>query len=146
MSKIRVAILRGGPSHEHDASIESGANLLKQMRMGLNNGLNYNRGFSRGTGSRDEYVATDVFIDREGVWHIDGVPKKPVDVVNQFDVLWNALHGQYGEDGRVQNVLDQSMGKYTGSSAYTSAQVFNKKSFRNAISELSPEMSRAMLL
>jgi D-alanine-D-alanine ligase len=42
------------------------------------------------------------------------------------DVVFNALHGEYGEDGKLQQILDNSNVKYTGSGALASAIAMNK--------------------
>ena len=50
----RVAVLRGGPTSEHDISLLSGANILERLQ-------------------REPYRPVDVFIDKEGVWHVRGI-------------------------------------------------------------------------
>jgi D-alanine-D-alanine ligase len=44
----------------------------------------------------------------------------------KVDVIFNAMHGQYGEDGTVQKILDQFGIPYTGSTALASAVGMNK--------------------
>ncbi len=107
MSKIRVGILRGGPSSEYEVSLNTGATVLKSL-------------------SPDKYHAHDIFIDRAGVWHIHGTPSQPHEVLQRIDVVFNALHGEYGEDGRVQQVLEQHGVPFTGSSSVASALGMNK--------------------
>lgn len=103
----RVAVLRGGPSSEHDISLLSGANILENL-------------------NREPYQVTDVFIDKEGVWHVRGVPVSPERALTGIDVAFNILHGQYGEDGSVQRILDRIGIPYTGAGAYSSALSLNK--------------------
>ena len=106
LSKIRVGVLRGGPSNEYEVSIKSGASVLRNLP--------------------EKYFPQDIFISRQGEWHIDGVARPPEKVIGRVDVLWNALHGEYGEDGRVQQILDGHNVPYTGSGAFASALGMNK--------------------
>jgi D-alanine-D-alanine ligase len=90
MSKIRVGVVRGGPSKEYDVSLKTGAAVLSILRNELN----------------DKYDAIDVLIDREGIWHVRGVSIDPEILGDYVDVVWNALHGEYGEDGMLDSVLE----------------------------------------
>ncbi len=47
-------------------------------------------------------------------------------MARQVDVFFNALHGEYGEDGRLQSLLDQLGTPYTGSGTFASAIAMNK--------------------
>ncbi len=107
MSRIRVGVLRGGPSSEYDVSLKTGASVLKNL-------------------PQDKYQPVDVFISKDGVWHVHGVAKKPEQVIKHLDVVFNAMHGQFGEDGTVQKFLDTHGVKYTGSGALASAIGMNK--------------------
>jgi glycosyltransferase involved in cell wall biosynthesis len=49
----------------------------------------------------EEGIAVD-FYDREGQWHMHGLPVLPHSALNHLDVVFNALHGHYGEDGKVE--------------------------------------------
>ncbi|MCC6290588.1 D-alanine--D-alanine ligase [Candidatus Nomurabacteria bacterium] len=116
MSRIRVAVLRGGPSAEYDVSLETGASVLKHLPEG--------------------YEGHDILIDKKGVWHYRGLPIGAQEISRYADVIWNAMHGEYGEDGQVQNVLDKTGVPYTGSKSFASALAMNKstakESFRRA--------------
>ena len=50
----------------------------------------------------------------------------PQKIFQGNDVVFNALHGEYGEDGKLQQFLDHSQVKYTGSGALASALAMNK--------------------
>ena len=104
--KISVAVLRGGPSSEYDVSLKSGASVLKHLS--------------------EKYTAHDILIDKAGVWHRGGVPKLPAKALHNIDVVFNAMHGEFGEDGKVQQILDSLNVPYTGSRALASALGMNK--------------------
>ena len=107
-SKLRVAVLRGGPSNEYDVSLKSGENILSALR------------------EMDAYEPVDIFISKSGEWHREGLVHEPHHALRHVDVVWNALHGSYGEDGQVQRVLDGLQIPFTGSGAVASALSMNK--------------------
>ncbi len=106
MQRIKVAVLRGGPGVEHDVSLKTGKNVLENLS--------------------DKYVPTDVFIAKDKSWYVDGVSITPAKLFRNTDVVFNAMHGGYGEDGKVQQLMDQFGVKYTGSKALASALGMNK--------------------
>ena len=110
MHKTRVGILRGGPSAEYEVSLDSGASVLKALR----------------EHHEDKYQPHDIFIDREGIWHMEGVAVKPESVAHKVDVVFNALHGTYGEDGKVQHFFEKHQIPFTGSGSLGSALGMNK--------------------
>lgn len=109
-SKKRIAVLRGGPSSEYDVSLKSGAHVLSLLRQ-----------------MEDKYNPVDVFISRKGEWHHEGLVGEPHDILNHVDLVWNALHGTYGEDGQVQMLLDNMGIPYTGSGVTPSVFAMNKE-------------------
>ncbi len=106
MPKTKVGVLRGGPSSEYEVSIKTGEAVLKNMP--------------------EDYEAVDIFIDKNGEWHIKGIKHEPQKAIRQVDVIFNALHGEYGEDGQVQEFLDKFGVPYTGSGAFASRVAMNK--------------------
>ncbi|MDB5224745.1 MAG: D-alanine--D-alanine ligase [Candidatus Adlerbacteria bacterium] len=106
-----VGVLRGGPSSEYEVSLKSGASVLAALNEGQ---------------YKDKYDVRDIFIDREGVWHAGGIPANPDRALQGIDVVFNALHGEYGEDGNVQRLLQTLGVPYTGSGPESAALTFNK--------------------
>lgn len=107
MSKKRVGVLRGGPSSEYEVSLKTGKSVIDNLLS-------------------DKYEVLDILIDKEGVWHFQGVPIKPENLFKKVDVIFNAMHGEYGEDGTVQKLLDYFNIPYTGPTALASAVGMNK--------------------
>src|ERR1035437_4927899 len=106
MQRIKVAVLRGGPGVENEVSMKTGKNVMENLS--------------------DKYIPMDVFIAKDKSWYLDGVAIAPEKVFKNTDVVFNALHGEYGEDGKIQQLLDQFGVKYTGSKALASAIGMNK--------------------
>jgi D-alanine-D-alanine ligase len=72
------------------------------------------------------YRARDIYIDQQGVWHVEGKPIRPEQVLRQIDVALLPLHGEYGESGEVQQLLDQFGVRYVGGDAFAINQARHK--------------------
>ncbi len=116
MTRLRVGVLRGGPSSEYEISLKTGGNVLRNL-------------------SDDLYVTHDILISRGGVWHMRGLETTPEKVLKNVDVVFNALHGEYGEDGEVQKILDKFQVPYTGSGTLASSIAMNKPSAKDIASK-----------
>lgn len=102
-----VGVLRGGPSREHDVSLKTGHSILTHL-------------------PEERFTARDIYIDREGVWHERGRPTTPDRVLPTVDVVMVGLHGEYGEDGEVQKLLERYGVPYTGSDSFGSYLAMHK--------------------
>jgi D-alanine--D-alanine ligase len=107
MYKTRVGVLRGGPSAEYNESLQTGQSVLQNL-------------------SREKYEVKDILIDKNGKWHVRGFPVEPTRALDQIDVVFNALHGLYGEDGEIQRMFDAHKVRYTGSGSLSSALAMHK--------------------
>lgn len=107
MSRVRVLVLRGGPSDEFDVSIRTGFSVLNALDDTL-------------------FEPIDVIVTKAGTWLHDGRERYPEHLLHACDVVFNALHGTYGEDGTVQRLLDRFGIPYTGSGAYASSIAMHK--------------------
>ncbi len=104
--KTRVAILRGGPSHEYEQSLQTGKYIMDNLA--------------------EDYEALDILISKDGTWHNGGLETKPHRVLQSVDAVWNALHGAYGEDGNLQRLASDFGVPFTGSSSVASSVGMNK--------------------
>jgi D-alanine--D-alanine ligase len=102
-----VGVLRGGPSREHDVSLKSGHAIVSNLPV-------------------ERYTVRDIYIDPSGQWHVRGLPSSPGDALRSVDVVINGLHGEYGEDGEVQKVLERFGTPYTGSNPFASFVAMHK--------------------
>ncbi|MBU6427313.1 D-alanine--D-alanine ligase [Patescibacteria group bacterium] len=107
---IRIGVMRGGPSEEYGVSLKTGSNVLAVLRN------NY----------ADKYEPHDVLIDRSGNWYFDGVAISAGRACERIDCIFNAMHGSFGEDGKVQHILEMHGVPFTGSGSFSSAAAMNK--------------------
>ena len=126
-SKIRVGVLRGGVGHEYNVSLETGSYVLNHI-------------------PRDKYRPIDVFVDRDGVWHQNGIPIAPEFIKNYVDVVFNCLHGKDGEDGRIQYFLENLGIPFVGSDSFSSALTGNKSLMKERLKSIGYKTPRYMIL
>jgi D-alanine-D-alanine ligase len=110
---MRVAVLGGGRSSEHEVSLASAA--------GVRDGL---------VAGGHEAVAVE--IDRDGRWLLDGreLALTAAGGLLGADVVFPALHGPYGEDGTVQGLLECLDVPYVGSGVASAALCMDKVRFK----------------
>ncbi len=120
-----VAVLRGGPSSEYEVSLKTGSAVLEAL-------------------DKDAFDARDIFIDRNGAWHLHGVEVAPERALKGIDVAFNAMHGEYGEDGQVQRLLEKLGTPYTGSGPFASATAFHKQRTKDAVKKLGVKVAHGV--
>jgi D-alanine-D-alanine ligase len=106
---VRVAVLAGGRSSEHDVSLRSGAAVARGLR-------------------EAGHEAVEVTIGRDGGWSAAGgtVELAPGGGLLGADAVFPALHGAFGEDGSVQGLLEWLDVPYVGSDVLASAICMDK--------------------
>jgi D-alanine-D-alanine ligase len=127
MQRMRVAVLRGGPSEEYEVSLKTGASVLRAL-------------------DPKRYEVVDVVIGKDGEWLLRGIRRDPRDIFHLVDVVFVALHGAYGEDGTVQRLMDSTGVKYTGSRAFPSAIALNKPMTKDRMLTHGVKMARHMVI
>jgi D-alanine-D-alanine ligase len=164
--KIRVAVLYGGRSGEHEVSLSSATNVIQNL-------------------NRDLFEVVPVGIDREGVWFLgddvfkkelnspatvrlsrdvermlfnpDSIGKqmqhiKPAQLLPQaktserlFDVIFPVIHGTLCEDGTVQGLLELTDLPYVGCGVLSSAvgmeKDISKRLIRDAGIDIAPYLT-----
>jgi D-alanine-D-alanine ligase len=112
---VRVAVLAGGRSSEHDVSLSSAA----AVREGL---------------ERGGHEVTTIEIGREdGRWSCDGEPValEPGSAPLGAEIVFPVLHGPFGEDGTVQGLLETIDVPYVGAGVLASALCMDKAVFKD---------------
>jgi D-alanine-D-alanine ligase len=136
-TKKRVGILAGGKSPEHEVSLASARSVLRAI-------------------DREKYDVVVLGIDHHGRWLTSGdalaqlaaggtvdagtgpdaeprrelVPGAGERGIPQLDVVFPVLHGQYGEDGTVQGLLEVAGIPYVGAGVLASAVGMDKSASR----------------
>ena len=115
---MRVAVLSGGRSSEHEISLASGA----AVRAGLAEG---------------GHEALDVEISRSGSWSFEGAALSLVPGAGllEADVAFPVLHGPFGEDGTVQGLLELLDVPYVGAGVLASALCMDKVTFKDLMAQ-----------
>jgi D-alanine-D-alanine ligase len=118
-SPLRVAVLAGGRSSEHDVSLSSAA----AVRDGLLAG-----------GHEVDWIE----VGRDGVWRRDAsvVSVTPGEGLGSAEVVFAALHGPYGEDGSMQGMLQTLGVPYVGAGVAASAICLDKVLFKDLMTTL----------
>ncbi len=105
--KLRVAVLSGGRSGEHEVSLRSARAVIDAL-------------------DRDKYEITEYLISKEGRW--SPRPLLPEPGANPgIDVVIPMLHGTFGEDGTVQGLMELAGLAYVGASVLGSAAAMDKE-------------------
>ena len=109
--RLRVAVLRGGRSSEHEISLLSAASVLEAL-------------------DPTRYDAVPITIDRQGRWSWpDGAPvdlQLGADRALDVDVVMPVLHGPFGEDGTVQGLLEMAGVAYVGAGVLGASLTMDK--------------------
>jgi D-alanine-D-alanine ligase len=116
---VKVAVLSGGRSSEHEISLRSGESVARGLE-------------------EAGHEALPVTISREGEWSRDGDPVELVPGGGLFgaNAVFPALHGPFGEDGSVQGLLEQLDVPYVGSDVLASATCMDKLTLKRLFAQV----------
>ncbi|MEW6407447.1 MAG: D-alanine--D-alanine ligase family protein [Patescibacteria group bacterium] len=107
--KLKIAIIMGGKSSEHEVSLKSGRSVLENL-------------------DKRKYIPLPILITKKGVWQTKKT-KNTIDtlkILQKTDAVIIMLHGPFGEDGTVQGLLELFDLPYVGAGVFTSALCMNK--------------------
>jgi D-alanine-D-alanine ligase len=139
MERIRVAVLAGGRSSEHEISLASARSVLEAL-------------------DRDSYDVVTVAIGRDGRWELGSgaagsvAETLPVPAANApatlgaVDVVLPILHGPFGEDGTVQGLLELADVAYVGAGVTASALCMDKDFFKKVLRDSGIRVTRSVTL
>ena len=142
--RVRVAVLAGGRSSEHDISLASAQSVVAAL-------------------DPDRYETTVVEIDRGGRWQladssraelpdasVETLPvvagSPPAATLGQVDVVFPILHGPFGEDGTVQGLLELAGVPYVGAGVAASALCMDKDLFKAVLRDRGIPVARNVTL
>ena len=105
---IKVAVIYGGISTEHDVSVVSAKNVIDNLNIG-------------------KYEIHKIEISKTGEWLSNGKRiKNIVEELQKVDVVFPVLHGLYGEDGTIQGMLELLRIPYVGCKVLASSVCMDK--------------------
>ena len=126
MNKLKLCVIFGGMSTEHDVSIVSATSIIESL-------------------NKEKYNIYPIYIDNKGNWYkytkeIEDIKilelnetlseieliKEPIETLKQMDVVFPVLHGLYGEDGTIQGLLELIKVPYVGCRVLSSAVSMDK--------------------
>jgi D-alanine-D-alanine ligase len=123
---VRVALLAGGRSSEHDVSLASARSVMDTLETG-------------------GHECRAVVIGRDGVWRLrdpradseagEVVAIQPGAGLLEADVVFPVLHGVFGEDGTVQGLLECADVPYVGAGVLASALCMDKLVFKRLMAQ-----------
>ena len=114
---MRVAVLAGGRSSEHEVSLDSAATVVEALRAG-------------------GHEVEEVRLERDGSWTApDGSPLAlvPGGGLLDADVAFPVLHGPFGEDGTIQGLLELLDVAYVGAGVLASSVCMDKFVFKEVL-------------
>jgi D-alanine-D-alanine ligase len=143
--KLRVAILFGGKSAEHEISLISARNIVAAM-------------------DKKKYRIVAIGIDKQGRWFHDqgarllsdksaarveprrGAPGAlPLAALNRADVAFPVLHGPFGEDGTVQGLLKVADLPFVGAGVLGSAVGMDKDVMKRLLRDAGIPIARFLV-
>lgn len=107
---LKIAVILGGMSSEHDISVISGKSILKNL-------------------DKKKYEIFPIYISKNGEW-FEYSNLKPIDNIvkylSKMDCIFPVLHGLYGEDGTIQGMLEMIKIPYVGCKVLSSSIAMDK--------------------
>jgi D-alanine-D-alanine ligase len=137
-ARLRVAVLAGGRSSEHDISLASARSVLESL-------------------DPEQYDVVTVAIGRDGRWELGSgegsvAETLPMPAANApaalgaVDVVLPILHGPFGEDGTVQGLLELAGVAYVGAGVAASALCMDKDLFKKVLRDSGIPVARHVAL
>jgi D-alanine-D-alanine ligase len=146
MPKLRVAVVMGGRSSEHEVSLASARSVLESLDPGRYETVTVEIGrdgrWELGSGSRPE-------LERDGRSVVETLPVPTSRVpatLAEVDVVFPVLHGPFGEDGTVQGLLELANVPYVGAGVTASALCMDKDLFKSVLRDKGIPVTRSVTL
>jgi D-alanine-D-alanine ligase len=113
--KLRVAVVFGGRSGEHEVSVRSARAVLDGM-------------------DPARYEKIEYFIDKYGKWSPHAIGPEP-GAHPEIDVVFPVLHGTFGEDGTIQGLFELADLPYVGAGVLGSSVSMDKEMMKRVCAE-----------
>lgn len=128
MNKIKLGLIYGGVSTEHEVSISSYESIIKNI-------------------DKDKYEITSFYISKDGTWFTDGKRTKDVfDSLKEMDCVFPILHGKNGEDGNIAGMLEIIGVSYVGCKTLSSAICMDKVITKKLLEKANISVAKYMFI
>lgn len=128
MSKIKLGLIYGGVSTEHEVSISSYESIIKNI-------------------DKDKYEITSFYISKDGTWFTDGKRTKEVfNSLKEMDCVFPILHGKNGEDGSIAGMLEIIGVSYVGCKTLSSAICMDKVITKKLLEKANISVAKYMFI
>ena len=77
----KVGILRGGSGEQYEKSLQKGGEIFMFIMENLG----------------DKWRPVDILVDKNDVWHLSGIPIRPVELIDKVDLVYNTSHSNFTE-------------------------------------------------
>ncbi|MGI6072791.1 MAG: D-alanine--D-alanine ligase family protein [Lachnospiraceae bacterium] len=146
---MKIAVLCGGTSTEREVSLKTSEKVAMALKSKGHQvilvdaflGTHGNSGFDVGQDIADaaqQYRAMTCLINDEMRKSRDFFGPGVIEICKEADIVFIGLHGENGEDGKVQAAFDLMNVKYTGSGYLGSAVAMSKKHTKSVLSGVIP--------
>lgn len=128
MNKIKLGLIYGGVSTEHEVSISSYESIIKNI-------------------DKDKYDITSFYISKDGTWFTDGKRTKEVfNSLKEMDCIFPILHGKNGEDGSIAGMLEIIGVSYVGCKTLSSAICMDKVITKKLLEKANISVAKYMFI
>lgn len=142
--KVRVGVIFGGRSGEHEVSLNSAQSVMRALNpdkyevipIGIDKNGRWLTGDVVGTlteGKASHHATLLPDPQATGLMQLDEGERVGLTAVSQLDVIFPVLHGPYGEDGTVQGLLELANLPYVGAGVVGSAVGMDKAIFKQVM-------------
>ncbi len=148
--RIRVAVVAGGRSSEHEISLASARSVLEALDPELYESVTVAIGrdgrWELGTGSEGHALVSDTRTGPAESLPVPATSKDVTQTLGAVDVVLPILHGPFGEDGTVQGLLELADVPYVGAGVAASALCMDKDLFKKVMRDSGIPVARHLAL
>jgi D-alanine-D-alanine ligase-like ATP-grasp enzyme len=122
-TKKRIGILRGGAGKHYATSLQKGGEIIFYISENL----------------ADKYKVFDILVDKDYIWHLNGIPITPSNLSEKVNVVWNTSHPSFS------NILESLSIPNISAGAFSSALENNRDLLREQVKSIGLLMPRYII-
>ncbi len=123
-TKKRLGILRGGAGENYNSSLKKGGEIILHINQNLG----------------DKYKVSDILVDRDHVWYLNGFSVVPGDLIHKVDIVWNVSHPS------LSNILNSLAIPHITSGSFSDALGSSREMLRQHMKKIGISMPRHVVL